>query len=64
MTPTELLKDFESNRRYGTLEFVFKDGNVVFMKKVETLLPYEKNSMAAPKEYHGTNHRFSSEDYR
>lgn len=63
MTPAELLSDYAKNKRFGSIEFVYKGGNIVFVKKVETLItaPYEKNSMEAPRGEHGVNHRISSE---
>jgi hypothetical protein len=67
MTPTQLLDDYTKNKRYGSIEFVYKDGNIVFVKKVETLLTtasYEKNSTAAPREReNGVNHRDTTQNY-
>ncbi len=60
MTPSQLLDDYTKNKRYGSIEFVYKDGNIVFVKKVETLITsasYEKNSTAAPRGDYGVNHR-------
>jgi len=59
MTPSQLLDDYAKNKRFGSIEFVYKCGNIVFVKKVETLItsaPYEKNSMAAPRGDNGVNH--------
>jgi hypothetical protein len=63
MKPTQLLEDFASNKRYGSIEFVYKGGNIVFVKKIETLIPeapYEKNSMEAPRGTNGVDHRKSA----
>jgi len=65
MTPAELLSDYKANKRYGSIEFVYKDGNIVFVKKVETLITAAngKNPNVAPRGEHGVNNGHLSENY-
>jgi hypothetical protein len=66
MTPTELLSDYKTNKRYGSIEFVYKGGNIVFVKKVETLITAAdgKNPIVAPRGENGTHNGNIPENYR
>ena len=64
MTPTQMIDDFTKKRGYGSLEFEFRDGVIVFVRRKETFMPsYEKNSMVAPSRgEHGVNYRDTNKD--
>lgn len=61
MTPSQLLDDFTKNRRYGSIEFEYRAGELVFVRRKETLIPatYEKNSTVVPRRENGTHDRDS-----
>jgi hypothetical protein len=64
MTPSELLKDFTTNGRYGSIEFEFRAGEIVFVRKKETLMPHnEKNSTVVPRGENGTYNRDANKNY-
>lgn len=65
MTPNDLLSDFAKNRKWGSIELVYRNGVVVFFKAVETFMPHnEKNSMReAPRMENGADHRDFSTNY-
>jgi len=63
MTPTELLRDFTTNKRYGSIEFEYRAGELVFVRKKETLMPhYEKNSTVTPRMDNGTHKSVEPKD--
>lgn len=60
MTPAQLHEDFTRNRKYGSLEFEYRAGELVFVRRKETLIPasaHENDSTAVPRGEHGTNNR-------
>lgn len=64
MTPEQLISDFKKNRKYGNIELVFKDGDIVFYKAAETFVPaYEKNSDGMPRRENGINDRERTKNY-
>jgi hypothetical protein len=65
MTPQQLIVDFEKNKRYGSLEFEFRAGELTFVRRKETLIPHsEKNSAAVPvRRENGTYNRDANQTY-
>lgn len=65
MTPQQLHEDFTKNRKYGSLEFEYRAGELVFVRRKETLIPaaHENDSTAVPRGEHGTNHRVGAKNY-
>ena len=65
MTPTQLLDDFTKNRRYGSIEFEYRAGQLVFVRRKETLIPatYEKNSTVTPRMEDGAYNRDANKNY-
>jgi hypothetical protein len=55
-TIESLVADFQKRKLWGALEFEFKAGVLVFIRKKETLQPSEKNSVG-PRGENGANHR-------
>ena len=64
MTPSQLHDDFTKNRRYGSLEFEYRAGELVFVRRKETLIPatHEKNSTVVPRRENGTHYRDTTEN--
>jgi hypothetical protein len=64
MRPSELLDDFTKRRGYGSIEFEFRDGVIVFVRRKETFITaQEKNSAAVPRGEHGTHNRDTNQTY-
>jgi hypothetical protein len=65
MRPSDLLDDFTKNHRYGSIEFEYRAGELVFVRRKETLIPatHEKNSTVVPRRDDGTHERDFSKNY-
>lgn len=64
MTPSQLLDDFTKNHRYGSIEFEYRAGQLVFVRRKETLVPHnEKNSTVVPRTENGTHKSNQPENY-
>lgn len=51
----QLINDFTTNLRYGTIEFEYRAGELVFARAKETFIPpSEKNSAVTMRKPNGT----------
>src|SRR5665811_2020449 len=48
VTATEIVRELESIRFYGSLEIKFEDGRVVLLKKTETIKPDDERQRVFP----------------